>query len=64
MNRYASALGKRIQQAVPERQAALRVIDVVLGAQLGLVEDDLALTTEVVDREDGQRLFGLNVDQV
>ena len=36
----------------------------MLGAQQSLVEDDLALSVEVVHREDRERLIGLDVDQV
>ena len=55
---------QRIQQAIPEHQTTRGVIDVVLGAQLGLVEDDVALARQVIDRENGERLFALDVDEV
>jgi len=40
------------------------VVNVVLGAELGLVENDVALVSEVVDREDRERDVGFHVNQI
>jgi hypothetical protein len=61
---FVSGGRDRAQQAVAEGEAGFRVVNVVAGAQLAFVADDLQLAREFVQAEDPQDLLGFDVDQV